>query len=747
MTAVTDTTQEFKVQGMDCANCARSIESAVARMDGVAQCELNFSTETLRVTGTAEKADLSSLVSNLGYTLIDPAQEGEGQAPQPDAARPGFWRSMWSERETRLLLLAAVLILPGILLNELLRRDLLWVDALAVVALLLAGAPVARKGWNALRYGREININMLMTIAAGGALIIGATVEAATVMVLFAMGEALEGYTTGRARDAIRGLIELAPTTATRVSRHSGGTAVDGPILHEVNVNELAAGDQIFIRPGERIPMDGRILSGASLVDQSPITGESRLIEKAPGDLLFAGSVNGAGALEVEVTRLAADNTISRMIRLVEEAQERRAPAQRFVDRFARVYTPIVVLLAILVATVPPLLFGQPFITPSGGASGWLYRGLALLVVACPCALVISTPVSIISAISAAARSGVLIKGGIYLETLSKIRVTAFDKTGTLTEGRPSVISVRTADCDTDLEGELCCPGCEEVLALAGAVESLSEHPLAHAVISANQRCGLNERCGRAQNVTALAGRGVRGTVDGREVVIASHRWFDANIAHPPRQCDLAICDEAQGNTPLLIGADNVYMGTITVADTPREESASVVARLKELGMESIIMLTGDSRSAAEKVGAQIGVTEVRADLLPQDKVSVIRDLQAELGQVVMIGDGINDAPALAAADVGIAVGGAGKPSQAMETADITLLGDSISGLPFTISLSQATMRTIYFNVAFSIGIKILFLLLVLAGRGTMWMAVLADMGASLLVTLNGMRLLRYSKQ
>ncbi len=729
-------TIEFTIQGMDCANCAKSIESAVARMDGVEQCDLNFTLERLRVSGTADPAQITSVVTDLGYTINDAGQETE-----PTVEAPGsFWAYMWSRRQTRLLLLAALLTLPGILLTEIMGMDLLWVNALSIAALLLAGWPIARSAWNALRYSHEININVLMTIAAIGALFIGATVEAAMVIVLFAIGEALEGYTTGRARYAIRSLIQIAPATAARMAVQPDTSQ---PVLQEVPVAALAIGDLILVRPGERIPMDGRVHAGISAVNQAPITGESRLIEKEAGCEVFAGSVNGEGALEIDVTRLAADNTISRMIALVEEAQERRAPAQRFVDQFAHYYTPAVVALAVGVALIPPLLFGQPFWNPDAETTGWLYRGLALLVVACPCALVISTPVSIISAISNAARHGILVKGGVTLETLSKVRTIAFDKTGTLTAGKPAVVAIRTPNCEVGAaSGWHACSDCADLLLLAGAVESRSEHPLARAVLAAAEEAGLNGRYPAAKNVSALTGRGVRGIVDGSEVIIGSHRWFDANIEHPPAQCALAAADEAQGHTPLLMAVDGVYRGTISAADTPRLNGRQVISQLRTLGMQTIVMLTGDGRAAAKKVGALCGVDDLRYDLLPGDKVAVIEELQAADSPVAMVGDGINDAPALAAADVGIAVGGAGKPSTAMETADITLMDDEISRLPFAVSLSQATMRTIRVNVAVSIGIKLVFLFLVLGGVGTMWMAVLADMGTSVLVTLNGMRLL-----
>ncbi|MFN2134538.1 MAG: heavy metal translocating P-type ATPase [Candidatus Promineifilaceae bacterium] len=728
---------EFKVQGMDCANCAKTIESAVAGMNGVEQAELSFATETLRVRGSRPVSDITAVVNDLGYTLQnEPGKEMAAMGPS------GFAQFLWGRPETRTLLLAALLILPGLLFNELLRRDYWWVDALAIISLILAGWPVARSAWKSLRYGRTISINLLMTIAAIGAVIIGANVEAAMVMVLFALGEALEGYTAGRARHAIRELMQVAPATATLIRREAAGEAAPQQ-LQEVAVEKLIVGDHILVRPGERIPMDGQVVSGASTVDQAAITGESRPITKASGDTLFAGSMNGEGALEIEVTHLAQDNTISRMIALVEEAQDRRAPAQRFVDQFASYYTPAIVVLAIAVAAIPPLFFGQPFWNTAAGELGWFYRGLALLVVACPCALVISTPVSIISAISNAARHGVLFKGGAYLERLSRVRAMAFDKTGTLTEGKPSVVSLRTAACETDKENQLAdCSDCDEMLALAGAVESRSEHPLARAVSEASAARGLLERYPSADNVSALTGRGVKGWVRGHQVMIGSHQYFDGHIAHSAQQCALAAGDEQQGYTPLLVGRDDAYLGTITVADKVRASSQDVIAELKVLGMKSLVMLTGDSRVTAERTAAEIGMTDVRAELLPEDKVAAVQALQEEYGPVAMVGDGINDAPALATADVGIAVGGAGKPSQAMETADITLMEDEIVRLPFAVGLSKATMRTIYANVALSIGIKLVFLLLVLAGVGTMWMAVLADVGTSLLVTLNGMRLL-----
>lgn len=723
----------FRVKGMDCTNCAASIESAVASRPDVDQCHVNFTTETLRVSGTADRAQIAELVNQLGYALADPDQD------EKSAATPNFFTYISQRRETRIATLAALLLLPGLVFTELMGREWGWSNALALVALALAGWPVAQDAWRALRYTRRLNINVLMTIAAVGAVVIGAYVEAAMVMVLFALGEALEGYTADRARCAIRSLMTVTPNTATRLT-------VDGE-QEPVKVDQLAVGDVILVRPGERIAIDGRIQSGHTSVNQSAITGESRLIEKAPGDALFAGSINGEGALEVEVTRLAADSTISRMIRLVEEAEERKAPAQRFIDRFAEVYTPAVALIALLTAVIPPLLFGQPFWNPDAETTGWLYRGLALLVVACPCALVISTPVTIISAISNAAKHGVLIKGGVYLEKLSQIHTLAFDKTGTLTEGRPVVTTIRSAACEADEAacGWPACDLCSDVLGLAGAVEARSEHPLANAVSDAFNAQGLNDRYLQARDVSAQTGRGVTGWVNGRRVQIGSHRWFDEHVPHSDAMCALAATEAAEGKTPLLVGADGEYVGTITVADAIRPSSHDIIAQLKALGVDAIAMLTGDEPSTAQRIAQEIGVTDVRAGLLPEDKVSAVRALQTERGAVAMVGDGINDAPALATADVGIAIGGAGSTTQAMETADITLMHQSLDRLPFLLHLSKATMRTIRTNIVLSIGIKLLFLLLVLIGVGTMWMAVLADVGTSVLVTLYGMRLLRFA--
>jgi Zn2+/Cd2+-exporting ATPase len=769
-----DQAQVFHITGMDCADCARGIERGVGRMEGVQACTLNYTAATLRVQGVTTREAIVARVRQLGYDVADdsPATasgvyrdaRGSGRTLlRPSLFRPmggviGFAQFMLQRRNTALALIGALLILPGVLFHEL----HLWPAApeyviaiLSIGALLAAGYPVALSAWRTLTINREISMNALMTLAAIGAVIIGATVEAGLVMVLFAIGEALEGYTMERARHSIQSLLQVAPREATVLhpcidcKEHlgqDGYTAGPCPFCgieeQRVPVESLHIGDVFVVKPGESIALDGRVHAGTSAVNQAPITGESASVNKRAGDMVYAGSINGEGALEIDVHSLSADSTISRIIRMVEQAQEKRAPSQRFVDRFAHYYTPAVVGIAVLVALVPPLLFGSPFLN-TAGAQGWLYRALELLVVACPCALVISTPVSIVSAISNAARHGVLIKGGAYLEALGSIKAIAFDKTGTLTEGRPNVVRVKSVGChDCTQPGETC-GQCDDLLALATAIERRSEHPLARAVIDTAERNGVSSRYPAAAGVTAMAGQGVTGSVDGHTVTVGSHAYFDAEVPHDPQQCGEISASTSQGQTALLVSVDDEYRGYISVADTVRDSSRAALAELKQAGVQVLIMLTGDNATAATTIAGQVGVTEVRAGLLPENKADAVRALVDEYGSVAMVGDGINDAPALATANVGVAMG-AGASAQAMETADVVLMTDDLGRLPFALRLSQAALATIRANIALSIGVKLVFLAIVLLGFGSMWMAVLADMGTSLLVTLNGMRLLAY---
>lgn len=748
----------LRVDGMDCADCALKLEKSVGQLPGVAACSVDFATTRLSLVYDPAVLDLAQVARRaraLGYDVRPPDQM------TPAAAGQGrSWRTLWRRHSRATLTLAALF---GILLGAI-GALVGWPQAVRnsfyALAMISGGYPVARRAINNLRFNRSLDINALMTIAAVGAAVIGEWAEGAVVIWLFNVGELLESYTMDRARHAIRSLMQLAPAEATVLrpcldcTGHLGQPLPEGGLYeggpcpwcepHEIQapVAELAVGDVILVRPGERIPMDGIVRSGHSAVDQAPITGESLPVAKAPGEEVFAGTVNGSGTLTVQVTRLAADNTLSRLIHMVEEAQAQKAPAQRWVDSFARVYTPVVVGVAALVAVAPPLLFGQPLLD-TATTTGWLYRALTLLVIACPCALVISTPVSIVSAIAAAARHGVLIKGGVHLEAMSRVRVMAFDKTGTLTLGQPTLTTARCANHELNA-GVAACDACDDVLALAAAVERRSEHPLALAVVQGAANRGLHRRYGSAELVEAIAGRGVRGRVNGQDIYVSSHRHVHdmLSVAEDTDLCRQIVAAEADGQTTMLVHDVEGVRGYLAVADQVRPESGVAIAALQQAGIAHLVMLTGDNDAAAAAIGRQVGIDEVRACLLPEDKVSAVRDLVQRYEAVAMVGDGVNDAPALAAATVGIAMGGAGT-DQALETADIVLMGDDLSLLPFVVRLSRAARRVVVQNIAFSLLIKALFLLLALLGVATLWMAVFADMGASLIVTLNGMRLLR----
>lgn len=717
--------QQFRIGGMDCAGCAREVESGVAQLPGVRTVSVDFATAKMTVDGDVPFPTLQKRVEALGKTIESAAVEPVFVAKRSGVV--GFWDYLLERRPTQLALLGGAGVLLTFLLSLVVALPPLAEATLYSISLLVTLIPIARSGLTTLWINREFNINLLMSIAAIGAMAIGEYLEGATVIFLFAIGEALEGYTADRARDSLRSLMALKPQEAI---------LLNGESEQSVPVAKLRVGDTILVKPGAAIPMDGEILAGASGINQAPITGESVPVAKGIGDEVFAGTLNGEGTLTVQVTRLAQDNTLSRIIKLVEEAQSVRAPSQRLIDRFAHYYTPAVVVLAALVATLPPLLLNQPF-WDSATTHGWLYRALSMLVIACPCALVISTPVTVISAITAAARRGVLIKGGAHLETLGQIRAVAFDKTGTLTEGKPAVLSYRSAFCET---GELCAD-CDDVLALAAAVERRTTHPLAQAVVSAADQRALTNTYQPAANVELLAGRGVRGTVENRPVTVGNHALFDAEFPHSPLLCQAVQEAEANGRTTMLLAESGTVRGYIALADAPRESSSAVVRDLNALGLQTV-MLTGDNGTVAQTVADLVGVTDVRAGLLPADKVTAVQELLARHQYVAMVGDGINDTPALAAATVGIAMGGAGTP-QAIETADIALMGDDLRQLPFAVRLARFARSLIRQNVILSFGLKALFLVLAFFGITSLWMAILADVGMSLVVTLNGMRPLR----
>jgi Cd2+/Zn2+-exporting ATPase len=561
---------------------------------------------------------------------------------------------------------------------------------------------------------RSLDINVLMLVAASGAVVLGEWSEAAAVVFMFAVAQALEARTLERARMAVRALMDLTPAEALV-------RAADGE--RKVPVDQVPIGSVIVIKPGEKLPLDGEVVAGTSVVNQAPVTGESLPVEKSAGDEVFAGTINGRGALDVLVTRLRRDTTLARIIHLVEQAQTRRAPAQTFVERFARVYTPAVIALAACVAILPPLALGGEWQT-------WIYRALVLLVVSCPCALVISTPVSIVAALSSAARKGVLIKGGAHLERAGSIRCIAFDKTGTLTHGTPEVVDV------ISLNGV----PTGAIVALAASIERRSEHPIARAIVHYAESAGLPAAAGL--EVAALAGLGAEGHVSGAHVVLGNHRLFEERQLCSPALHERLETLGARGQTAVLVARDGEALGIIAVADRPRAAGRDVVDILRQQGVESIVMLTGDSQGTAMAIAAQLGIDDVRAELMPEDKVKAIDDLRRRYGSVAMVGDGVNDAPALATADVGIVMGAAASDA-ALETADIALMADELLKIPYALRLSRATMRNIRANLVISLALKAAFVIAAVAGVATLWMAVLADTGASIIVIANALRLLR----
>jgi Zn2+/Cd2+-exporting ATPase len=597
--------------------------------------------------------------------------------------------------------------------------NIAWMSLFAIAVLVGGWGNFKRAVFSIVRL--DFNMSVLMSVAVIGAVLIRAWDEAAVVAFLYSASDVLTAWSVGRARRSIRDLLDAAPPTA-RVVRQAGEV--------EVGVEDVDVGETMLLKPGEKVALDGEILQGTAAIDESSITGESVPAERGPGDTVFAGTIDTDGSLRVRVTRRVEDTTLARIIDLVEEAQGSRAPSQAFVDRFAAIYTPAVLALAAGIVLLPPLVGGQPW-------APWIYRGLALLVVSCPCALVVSTPVAIVSAIGNAARNGVLVKGGVYLELMGSIKAVAFDKTGTLTRGRPELTDALVSPGAVGPDGQPLTV--DELLCLAASLEASSEHPLAHAVLRGAEGRG----CG-AHAVTsfrALAGLGARGEVDGIDVRIGNLRLFEgtsvAQAAAP-----LVAPLHAEGKTAMLLATDSSLLGVLAVADEVRPDARAAVSELRAAGISHLAMLTGDNRAAADAIAGRTGVDETRAELLPEDKVAAVKELLAEHGAVAMVGDGVNDAPALATATVGIAMGGAGTDT-ALETADIALMADDLGKLPFTVRLSRATLSMIRQNIAFSLAVKLVAVALVFPGWLTLWLAILSDMGATLIVTLNAMRLLR----
>lgn len=641
--------------------------------------------------------------------------------------KEGFWkrhgRAVMTAASAGFLIAAFVshVLITGSVLAALRGEGVGGDDQVPVAAAVLYALSIAAgvwfvlpKAWNALRALRP-DMNLLMTIAVAGAVGIGEWFEAATVAMLFALSLLLESWSVGRARRAVAKLLEASPPVARL--RH-------GEREIEVDPHAVPVGSVIIVRPGERVPLDGEVVAGESDLNQAPITGESTPVPVQPGDEVFAGSINGGGLLEIRTTQPADQTTLARIIQLVTQAQSRRSPSEQWVDRFARVYTPVVIGLAVLVAVVPPLVL-------SGAWEVWFYRALVLLVIACPCALVISTPVSIVAALARAARQGVLVKGGIYMEAPARIRAIAFDKTGTLTVGRPRVTQLVPLNGHSE----------EELLVRAAALEAGSNHPLARAIVEEAQSRRLAIPV--VQSHQAIPGRGVMAELDGRTIWLGSHRLLtERKLADDERAMQLLDELSDAGSSVVAVGTDEHVCGLIALADQARLEATQALAELHRLGIRPIVMLTGDNSATARAIADELGIDEVHAELLPQDKVELVDRLVREHRQVAMVGDGINDAPALASATVGIAMGAAGSHA-AIESADIALMTDDLARLPWLVRHARRTLGIIHQNIGFALGLKLLFVLLTFAGVATLWMAIAADTGASLLVIANALRLLR----
>ncbi|MHA7319005.1 heavy metal translocating P-type ATPase, partial [Burkholderia pseudomallei] len=706
----------FRIMQMDCPTEETLIRKKLGAMSEVAALEFNLMQRMLAVEHVpGAEAGIAAAIRSLGMTpeQADAGASGRGALPAPaDAPRP-WWPLAVAGVAAAASEAATWLQLP------------VWLAAaLALAAVATCGLGTYRKGWIALMNG-NLNINALMSIAVTGAMAIGQWPEAAMVMVLFTVAELIEARSLDRARNAIQSLMRLAPDTVTL--RQPDGT------WQPVDAAQVALGAIVRVKPGERIGLDGEIVAGRSTVNQAPITGESLPVEKTEGDAVYAGTINEAGSFEYRVTAVASNTTLARIIHAVEEAQGAKAPTQRFVDSFARVYTPIVFAIALVVAIAPPLVL-------DGAWRDWIYRALVLLVIACPCALVISTPVTIVSGLAAAARRGILVKGGVYLEQGRRLAWLALDKTGTITRGKPvqTDFEMRAADVDAAL-----------VRGLAASLAARSDHPVSQAVAAASAAQAGAGGVPRAKPASfadvadfeAIPGRGVRGKIDGVPYWLGNHRLVEeldcCTSALEARLDEL----ERQGKTVVMLIDGARVLGLFAVADTVKDTSRAAVAELHALGIKTA-MLTGDNPHTAQAIAQQVGIDDARGNQLPQDKLAAVEALAAGGRAVGMVGDGINDAPALARADIGFAMGAMGTDT-AIETADVALMDDDLRKIPAFVRLSRATHRVLVQNIAFALAVKAVFVGLTVAGMGTMWMAVFADAGASLIVVGNGLRLLR----
>ncbi|WP_425517511.1 heavy metal translocating P-type ATPase [Paenibacillus agaridevorans] len=702
----------YRVEGFTCANCAGKFENNVKQLPGVQDAKVNFGASKIAVYGDAtieelEKAGaFENLKVNPEKTVREVTQEVKKEVKEP----------FYKKHST--LLNAVLLVGFGYLSQYVNGEENLITSLLFAASIIIGGFSLFKVGFqNLLRF--EFDMKTLMTVAIIGAAIIGEWAEGAIVVILFAISEALERFSMDRARQSIRSLMDIAPKEA--LIRRNGQEMM-------IHVDGIAVGDIMIVKPGQKIAMDGVVVSGYSAVNQAAITGESVPVEKTVDDDVFAGTLNEEGLLEVKVTKLVDDTTIAKIIHLVEEAQGERAPSQAFVDKFAKYYTPIIMIVAALVAVIPPLFF-------DGSWATWIYQGLSVLVVGCPCALVISTPISIVSAIGNAAKKGVLIKGGVYLEEMGALKAIAFDKTGTLTKGVPVVTDFNVFSKETNAS---------ELLSVITALEYRSQHPLASAIMRKAEEENISYSNVRVEDFSSITGKGIKGIVNGTTFYIGNPKLFKElpTTRFSSEQEQLVTTLQNQGKTAMVVGTDHAILAVIAVADEVRESSKEVIQKLHQLGIKKTIMLTGDNKGTATAIGGHVGVSDVQAELLPQDKLDFIKQLRSDYGNVAMVGDGVNDAPALAASTVGIAMGGAGTDT-ALETADVALMGDDLRKLPFAIKLSRNALSIIKQNITFALTIKLIALLLVIPGWLTLWIAILSDMGATLLVALNGLRLIR----
>ncbi|XZE33859.1 heavy metal translocating P-type ATPase [Pirellulaceae bacterium SH501] len=703
---------EFRVQGMDCAEEVGLLKRELVPLVGEDSLGFDLLNRKLSVDAsdsTTTPSDIEAAIKRSGLTAVL-------WQDTPTAISQSFWSQ---HQRTILTATSGFFALSGYVVEftataPVSAMGLTVAKAFYAISILAGCGMVFPKAWRSLVLLRP-DMNLLMTVAVSGAMLIGEWSEGATVAFLFSLSLLLESWSVGRARNAISKLMDLSPPMANL--KLAGGE------IQTVPPAEVTVGSIVVIRPGDKLPLDGKVIAGSSSVNQASITGESVPVEKKVGDVVFAGTINGDGLLEVETTKIASDTMLAQIIRMVGDAQSKRAPSEMWVEKFAAIYTPAVMIAAILVFMVPPLLLG-------GAWSDWIYRALVLLVIACPCALVISTPVSIVAALAAAARHGVLIKGGLFVEIPSKLRAIALDKTGTITMGKPSVVQLVPMNGHDE----------EELLLRAGALEQSSTHPLALAIVAEVNSRGY--KLPVAEQFEIIQGKGAKGTIDGKMYWLGSHRYLEERGQETPDVHEQLEALQAAGRSIVVVGNDAHVCGFIALGDAIRPESADTIAELHRLGVEKVVMLTGDNAGTASLVSKAVGIDEVQAELLPEDKVNAVANLVERYDQVAMIGDGVNDAPALARATIGIAMGAVGSDA-AIETADIALMSDELAKVPWLINHSRRAMAIIKQNIIFSLAIKSLFVVLTFAGVSSLWGAIAADTGASLLVVANGLRLLK----